>query len=97
LQGGFQIRTVGAVPIEPPEPWESERTVYLSVDCANLVNAGSVGQPRDGDPRAAYALYDADRMAVQLRRTAYDIETAQRKILAAGLPELLAYRLSIGS
>jgi diadenosine tetraphosphatase ApaH/serine/threonine PP2A family protein phosphatase len=61
-----------------------------------LVNVGSVGQPRDGDPRAAYALYDSDSGRVQIRRVPYPVEKAQRKILEAGLPEFLAARLAIG-
>lgn len=61
-----------------------------------LVNVGSVGQPRDGDPRAAYALYDPDGGRVEIRRVAYPVEKAQRKILDAGLPEFLAARLAIG-
>jgi diadenosine tetraphosphatase ApaH/serine/threonine PP2A family protein phosphatase len=61
-----------------------------------IVNIGSVGQPRDGDPRSCYAIYDADRRVVQLRRVAYDIKSAQRKILKAGLPPVLAARLSRG-
>ena len=62
-----------------------------------LVNPGSVGQPRDGDPRAAFALYDADRSEVTLYRVPYDIAGAQKKILAAGLPERLAARLAEGA
>jgi len=58
-----------------------------------LVNVGSVGQPRDRDPRASYALYDVDGGDVRLRRVAYDVAAAQAKILAAGLPEQLARRL----
>lgn len=61
-----------------------------------LVNPGSVGQPRDGDPRAAYAIYDADRRHMTLLRVPYDVEEAQRRILAAGLPLSLAQRLAIG-
>lgn len=61
-----------------------------------LVNPGSVGQPRDGDPRAAFAIYDAERRVLRLRRIAYPVETAQRRILAAGLPASLANRLAIG-
>lgn len=61
-----------------------------------LVNPGSVGQPRDGDPRAAYALFDSEEGVVTLRRTAYPIERAQEKILAAGLPRALANRLASG-
>jgi diadenosine tetraphosphatase ApaH/serine/threonine PP2A family protein phosphatase len=62
-----------------------------------LVNVGSVGQPRDRDPRAAYALWDVERARVAIRRVAYDVGRAQRKILAGGLPRLLADRLSRGA
>lgn len=62
-----------------------------------IVNVGSVGQPRDGDPRAAYAVWDADARTVTLRRVAYDVEAARRKIQAAGLPRRLADRLTIGT
>jgi diadenosine tetraphosphatase ApaH/serine/threonine PP2A family protein phosphatase len=61
-----------------------------------FVNVGSVGQPRDGDPRAAYAIFDLDKREIELRRLKYDIETTQQKILNAGLPEELAYRLQAG-
>ena len=61
-----------------------------------VVNIGSVGQPRDMDPRASYALYDSDKHTVEIRRVAYDIEKAKAKILKAGLPETLALRLSEG-
>ncbi len=62
-----------------------------------IVNVGSVGQPRDRDPRAAYALWDAARRSVAIRRVAYDVDTARRKILAGGLPRLLADRLPRGA
>ncbi len=61
-----------------------------------LINPGSIGQPRDGDPRAAFAEYDSERRVVTLRRAAYDVATAQGKILKAGLPEGLARRLGVG-
>jgi predicted phosphodiesterase len=61
-----------------------------------LINPGSVGQPRDGDSRAAYAIADLDEQLVTLCRVAYPIEIAQRKILDAGLPPMLAYRLGMG-
>ena len=61
-----------------------------------LMNVGSVGQPRDEDPRAAYALYDTETGEAKIQRVAYDIPSAQRKILAAGLPEVLANRLALG-
>jgi predicted phosphodiesterase len=61
-----------------------------------LVNVGSVGQPRDGDPRAAYATYDSSGPTLVLRRIEYPVNVAQRKIVAAGLPQTLANRLAIG-
>ncbi len=61
-----------------------------------FVNVGSIGQPRDGNPKAAYVVYDMDDNSIELRRLDYDIATAQSKILAAGLPERLAERLAVG-
>jgi diadenosine tetraphosphatase ApaH/serine/threonine PP2A family protein phosphatase len=61
-----------------------------------FVNVGSVGQPRDGDPRSAYAIFDTGQKVIELRRIPYDIAAAQKQILAAGLPERLAVRLSLG-
>ena len=61
-----------------------------------LVNVGSVGQPRDGDWRASYALFDPKSRSVVSRRVEYDCQTAASKILAAGLPEVLARRLALG-
>ncbi len=61
-----------------------------------LLNPGSVGQPRDGDPRAAWLLLDFDRRFVSFRRVAYPIERTQRELRAAGLPEALAARLALG-
>jgi predicted phosphodiesterase len=61
-----------------------------------FINVGSVGQPRDGNPRAAYVIYDMVDNTVELRRLDYDIATAQAKIRAAGLPERLADRLAYG-
>jgi diadenosine tetraphosphatase ApaH/serine/threonine PP2A family protein phosphatase len=61
-----------------------------------LINPGSVGQPRDRDPRASYAIWDSDRRELQFRRTAYDVASAQKRIVDAGLPSFLAERLAIG-
>lgn len=61
-----------------------------------LVNPGSVGQPRDGDPRAGFALFDSASGVVTMRRVDYPVATAQEKILAAGLPRALASRLGVG-
>ncbi len=70
--------------------------VSFETDHRYIVNVGSVGQPRDWDPRAAYGLWDTEENSFELRRLAYDVQTTQRKILAAGLPEFLATRLAIG-
>jgi diadenosine tetraphosphatase ApaH/serine/threonine PP2A family protein phosphatase len=60
------------------------------------MNVGSVGQPRDEDPRAAYAIYDTETGEAAIHRVAYDIASVQAKIRAAGLPSVLADRLSLG-
>ena len=60
-----------------------------------FINVGAVGQPRDNNPKAAYVIYDMDAGTIELRRLEYDIATAQKKILAAGLPERLAERLEL--
>lgn len=96
LQGGFiwnhsRIETVG-------QPLPDRKCLVLDIDpgCAYLVNPGSVGQPRDGDPRAAFILYNPADSALAFHRLAYDIARAQDKIRRAGLPPLLADRLSAG-
>ncbi|HYA48967.1 MAG TPA: metallophosphoesterase family protein [Burkholderiales bacterium] len=61
-----------------------------------LINPGSVGQPRDRNPRAAYAIYDSDARVIKFYRVDYDIEDAKKKILAEKLPPALAERLSLG-
>jgi len=78
-----------------PDP-DVETTLPLDRDARYLVNVGSVGQPRDGDPRAAYGILDDEAREVRMRRVPYPVETAQRKILAAGLPASLANRLALG-
>ena len=61
-----------------------------------FVNVGSVGQPRDGDWRASYAVFDADNQVISIRRLEYDLRSAQHKIREAGLPSVLAERLALG-
>jgi diadenosine tetraphosphatase ApaH/serine/threonine PP2A family protein phosphatase len=61
-----------------------------------LLNPGSVGQPRDGDPRAAFLLLDLEEQRASFRRVAYDIELTQSEMRDAGLPEALIERLAIG-
>jgi diadenosine tetraphosphatase ApaH/serine/threonine PP2A family protein phosphatase len=62
----------------------------------HLVNPGSVGQPRDGDARAGYAMVDTDKREIEIYRLEYPVERAQAKIIDAGLPEILAQRLAVG-
>jgi diadenosine tetraphosphatase ApaH/serine/threonine PP2A family protein phosphatase len=69
----------------------------LAKNVPALLNVGSVGQPRDKDPRASYAIFDSDKLEVRLRRVEYDCQKAVASIRAAGLPEKLAARLTTGS
>ncbi|HEX5758906.1 MAG TPA: metallophosphoesterase family protein, partial [Thermoanaerobaculia bacterium] len=62
-----------------------------------LVNPGSIGQPRDRDPRAAFMTYDSDRAVLRWYRVAYPVRRAQARIRAAGLPGSLADRLAVGA
>lgn len=73
-----------------------DREVELEDTTAALVNVGSVGQPRDEDPRAAYAVYDTSAQRVELRRVEYDVEREADRIVRAGLPRILADRLFLG-
>jgi len=68
----------------------------LPVGRKYFINVGSVGQPRDGDSRASYVLYEPKTRKVRFRRLEYDVAAAQAKILEAGLPERLATRLGLG-
>jgi predicted phosphodiesterase len=61
-----------------------------------IVNPGSVGQPRDGNPKASYGVFDTNTKVLEIYRVNYDIASAQKKIRAAGLPEALAARLDVG-
>lgn len=72
------------------------RRIRIQQGAQYLINVGSVGQPRDGDPRAAFVIYDTDEQIVELQRVPYDIELTQRKIRENGLPERLALRLEVG-
>lgn len=74
-----------------PDPDE-----WIPLPPAALVNPGSVGQPRDGNPNAAFAVVDLERSAVRFHRVPYDIAATQEKIRAAGLPAMEADRLALG-
>jgi len=90
LQGGFLLAPRGVKRFLP------DRAVQLEPDYYYLINPGSVGQPRDGDPRAAYALYSPENRTVEYGRVPYDIGKAAAKILQAELPESLAMRIFEG-
>ena len=76
--------------VRPDEP------ITLEGSARYMINPGSVGQPRDSDPRASYLIDDRSTNTVVNHRVAYDIDGAAAKIRAAGLPEMLADRLSMG-
>ena len=96
LQGAFfsKQRRLGAIAAVPKDM--NEIAIELEPDVLYLVNPGSVGQPRDGDPRAGYALYDSEQKVVLLRRVEYPVEATATAIRQAGLPEVLAQRLFYG-
>jgi putative phosphoesterase len=82
------------------DPLRTAYTIDPQIDLSEaakaLVNVGSVGQPRDEDPRTAFAIYDSREDRVSIRRAAYDIDIEARRIRSAGLPSVLADRLFLG-
>jgi predicted phosphodiesterase len=82
--------------LEIVSPPDGETALTIEPQSRYLVNPGSVGQPRDGDPRAAYAIYDTETKRLDLIRLAYPLEITQDKMLKAGLPDPLARRLALG-
>ncbi len=96
VQGGFtstrrRLRMISGA------RWDEESAALdLNPDDVYLINPGAIGQPRDGDPRAAYVLYDPDDQYVLYCRQEYDISAVQAKIRRAGLPDILAERLAVG-
>ncbi|HEY6272451.1 MAG TPA: metallophosphoesterase family protein [Terriglobales bacterium] len=101
VQGAYWIddvkETEGVIDPKYPSPQGKQQfPLALEKTAAYLINPGSVGQPRDGDPRAAFALYDTEAASVTFHRVPYDIKSAQKKILSARLPDRLATRLAEG-
>ncbi len=74
----------------------SQHKIPLDEGVKYLVNPGSVGQPRDGDPRSAFAIFDSKDYSLTLWRVPYDVQRAQHRIISVGLPERLAVRLADG-
>ncbi len=99
LQGGFFQKDHDWHEIRPRYANRNEAvswTLPIPAGTRHLINPGSVGQPRDNDWRAAFAIYDTEACEVIFHRVPYDLTTAQGKILMAGLPERLAERLRAG-
>jgi len=81
----------GTVRLLVPDP-----TTVVKLQERTIINPGSVGQPRDRDPRAAFAIFDPDLKTWEYRRVAYEVGKVQKRILEAGLPARHALRLSEG-
>lgn len=100
VQGGFALQNSKATVIQPLHTRRTHHgsrwTLHLEAQHRYLLNPGSVGQPRDGDPRAAYAILDDAASTVTFHREPYDVDLASGRILLAGLPERLARRLHTG-
>jgi predicted phosphodiesterase len=99
IQGGFSVREeiLEVLRPGPGNPKKSQHSVLkLEGGTKYLINPGSVGQPRDGDRRAAFAVFDDQNYTVSFHRVPYNVEAAQRHIFDAHLPERLATRLAEG-
>ncbi len=99
LQGGFFANGATADGFRPEYRTVGQAesvSMQLKPSARYLINPGSVGQPRDGDWRAAFALFDTDAQVVHFHRTPYNLKTAQDRIFAAQLPSRLATRLAAG-
>jgi diadenosine tetraphosphatase ApaH/serine/threonine PP2A family protein phosphatase len=79
-----------------PMTYTLDPTIPLDLSVKTVINVGSVGQPRDENPRSCFAIYDTEAAKVELIRVEYDVDAAAEKITAAGLPPTLALRLSVG-
>jgi predicted phosphodiesterase len=97
IQGGFSYDATSVGRIELSwRPAGASASVNLQAGARYLLNPGSVGQPRDGDPRAAFAIADLEKRRVEFWRTAYDISAVQERMERAGAPEPLILRLAFG-
>lgn len=97
VQGGFLMRN-GRVEAFRPSIGEGSgfAAMELDPDARYLINPGSIGQPRDGDPRAGFVLAEPDAGHIEFWRVPYDIEAVQKRMEEAGLPEPLVLRLAFG-
>jgi predicted phosphodiesterase len=96
VQGGFFQRRGNTGVLKAVGPKEQEAVLELEPDTQYMVNPGSVGQPRDGDPRAGYAIYNTEEKTVTWRRVRYPVFRTSNDLEDAGLPELLGERLFRG-
>lgn len=99
IQGLFSLRSGVAENLHPEYPSIAKQEIYnlrLESGSTYMVNPGSIGQPRDGDWRAAFAVFDSEEQAVTFYRVPYDLRSAQERIFAANLPPRLATRLAAG-
>ncbi len=97
VQGGFSLRANSVEVIRlQTGAGTGFATLPLETEARYLLNPGSIGQPRDGDPRAAFAIADLDRRVVEFWRVPYDVEGVQQRMMRAGLPEPLILRLAFG-
>jgi len=96
-QGGFSYHEsdIEVLPLRP-RPMEPYSALHLEPGHKYLLNPGSIGQPRDGDPRAAFAIADFDHKIVEFWRVPYDISSVQSRMYEANLPEPLIFRLALG-
>jgi len=102
----FSVCFFGHTHVAEGYVWDGKRTervvfleggeLLLEEGKRYLINCGSVGQPRDGNPKASFGLFFVEEKRIAIRRVEYDVRAAARKILLAGLPEVLAYRLEVG-
>ncbi|MCS7242262.1 MAG: metallophosphoesterase family protein [Candidatus Caldatribacterium sp.] len=105
-EGGFTVCFFGHTHVAEGYIWDGKRTHHVSFleggelvfedGFRYLVNCGSVGQPRDGNPKASFGILFPEERRLEVWRVEYDVQAAARKILLAGLPEVLAYRLEVG-
>ena len=96
-QGGFSYHQSDIEVLSlRPKPTESFSALHLEPGHKYLLNPGSIGQPRDGDPRAAFAIADFDHKIVEFWRVPYDISSVQSRMYEANLPEPLILRLALG-
>jgi len=97
IQGGFSFDGDSIQSIGPhPDPHMNRSVIRLQSGTRYLLNPGSIGQPRDGDPRAAFAILDLRNRAVEFWRTPYDISSVQERMERVGAPEALILRLAFG-